>query len=349
MYTIIKSLYCNVKSCVRYNCEISEFFNVPKGLMQGEGLSPFLFSLYINDFENYMLYNNCESVELRDLSLFLIMYADDTVLFSESISGLQNLLDNVHLYCNEWDIKVNVNKTKIVVFRNGGRISKKAVWYYNSNEIEVVDCFNYLGISLLYNGKFTRTQKVLSLQGRKCMYSILNTCNAEFLNVETRLQVFDTYVSSVLNYGCEVWGFNDAKDIEKIHMDFCKRILKVRKCTPNYMIYSELGRFPLILTRKFRIIKYWIKLLNCDNIILKSLYDDMLSRIDSVSWLSRVRNLLMSLGFGYVWFNQYVANPEIFLAQVKSVLYDQFIQEMNGYFNSSSKCFLYSYLYETHF
>ena len=180
------------------------------------------------------------------------------------------------------------------------------------------------------------------------MYNILKTCNNEYLNVETKLQVFDTYVSSVLNYGCEVWGFNMAKDVEKIHTDFCKRILKVRNCTPHFMLYAELGRFPLLISRKIRIVKYWIKLLNTENIILKSLYEDMLENIDCRNWLSQVRDLLFSLGFGYVWYNQCVPNRKLFLAQLNTVLNDFFIQEMNSYFENSNKCYLYRYLTDTH-
>ena len=151
------------------------------------------------------------------------------------------------------------------------------------------------------------------------MYNILKSCNNECLNVETRLHVFDTYVSSVLNYGCEVWGFNMAKEVEKIQTDFCKRILKVKKCTPNYMLYAELGRFPLIINRKIRIVKYWIKLLNTNNIILKTLYEDMFANIESQNWLCQVKDLLLSLGFGYVWYNQYVSHCKAFIVQVSTV------------------------------
>ena len=40
------------------------------------------------------LRNGCEPTELQELSLYLLMYADDTVIFSESVSGLQK---NGHL------------------------------------------------------------------------------------------------------------------------------------------------------------------------------------------------------------------------------------------------------------
>ena len=69
-------------------------------LIQGEVLSPILFSLYVNDSEMAFINSTCSSIplELKDLNLFLLMYADDVVIFSESISGLQNMLDTLYEY-----------------------------------------------------------------------------------------------------------------------------------------------------------------------------------------------------------------------------------------------------------
>ena len=95
------------------------------------------------------------------------------------------------------------------------------------------------------------------------------------MNYCTLLSLFDTYVGSVANYACEVWGFHKAPDIEKLQLDFCKNILGVRRSTPNVMIYYELGRFPMLITRKLRILKYWCKLMQTENCILKSCYEYM--------------------------------------------------------------------------
>ena len=46
-------------------------------------------------------------------------------------------------------------------------------------------------------------------------------------------------------YGCEIWVYRDLNCIEKIHTDFLKHILNVKKSTHNGMLYGDLGRFPL--------------------------------------------------------------------------------------------------------
>ena len=47
--------------------------------------------------------------------------------------------------------------------------------------------------------------------------------------IETLISLFDTYVASILNYGCEVWGIHNANDVEKLHLEYRKSILGVRK------------------------------------------------------------------------------------------------------------------------
>ena len=85
-------------------------------------MSPLFFTLYVNDLENEFTKRGNTPTELQLLSLYLLMYADDMVLFSESISELQNMLNTLQNYTTEWSLDVNVQKTKVVVFRNGGKI-----------------------------------------------------------------------------------------------------------------------------------------------------------------------------------------------------------------------------------
>ena len=195
------------------------------------------------------LNDNCPSIELQTLNLFLLMYADDMVVLAESPEGLQQMLDLLLIYTRKWDLTVNTDKTKVLVFRNGGILKDNEVWFYDGMKLEIVNEFNYLGMLMNYNGKFRQTQKKISDQGRKALYAITKVCKDNYFNIETQLSVFDTFVSSVINYASEIWGFHQAPDIEKLHTSFCKKILGVRKNTCNSFIYQELGRFPLSIVR----------------------------------------------------------------------------------------------------
>ena len=153
MLCIIKSLYKNVRACIKHQGTLTDTFRISAGVLQGEILSPVLFSMYLNDFERHFIENNCASVELQMINLFLIMYADDTVLIAESVESLQEMLNTLYRYTKEWNLTVNVQKTKIVVFRNGKYVRDEEKWTYDGKNVEVVNQFNYLGLLFNYTVK----------------------------------------------------------------------------------------------------------------------------------------------------------------------------------------------------
>jgi hypothetical protein len=60
-------------------------------------------------------------------------------------------------------------------------------------------------------------------------------------------------VKPILFYGSEIWGYCKNIDcLEKIQLQFCKLLLKLKSSTPNYMIYGELGRFPIEIDIKHK-------------------------------------------------------------------------------------------------
>ena len=74
-------------------------------------------------------------------------------------------------------------------------------------------------------------------------------------------------------------------------MNFCKRILSVKRLATNIVILSELGRTPFCIDRKLRILKYYLKPLKTKNCILKSRY--MIQCWNDCNWLCHVKNVLL--------------------------------------------------------
>ena len=58
------------------------------------------------------------SFEVLDiyLKIFILLYADDTVLMSENVNGMQTMLNIFSEYCNTWKLQVNIGKTNVVIF-----------------------------------------------------------------------------------------------------------------------------------------------------------------------------------------------------------------------------------------
>ena len=79
------------------------------------------------------------------------------------------------------------------------------------------------------------------------------------LPIDCQLKLFDQTIVPILLYGSEVISFEKMHLIEKIHLDFLKGILKMKKSTPHIKVYGKFGRFPLEIAAKVRMIKYWSK------------------------------------------------------------------------------------------
>ena len=97
---LIKNMYANIKSRIMNTEGTSAYFACLNGVRQGENLSPFLFSIFLNDLEHYFSINHIPGIECEInendmyvfLKVFLLLYADDTVIFGEDASDLQTAL-----------------------------------------------------------------------------------------------------------------------------------------------------------------------------------------------------------------------------------------------------------------
>ena len=74
--------------------------------------------------------------------LFIILYADDTVLMSETKEGMQQSLNIFQLYCDLWKLDVNINKTKVMVFSKKKNLNYSFI--LQDKQLEVVEKFSYL-------------------------------------------------------------------------------------------------------------------------------------------------------------------------------------------------------------
>ena len=85
LLNIIKSLYSNVKLSIKGDENRKFYSNF--GVIQGESLSPLLFSLFVADLPENL--NDIKiGTKVQDIIIQLLMFADDTAIFSEIIEGL---------------------------------------------------------------------------------------------------------------------------------------------------------------------------------------------------------------------------------------------------------------------
>ena len=347
-FCALKAMYGSLISCVRVNGDLSDYFECPSGVRQGCVMSPTLFSLFINQLANHINSSGVHGAQILPnlLELFIVLFADDVALIATTPRGLQAQLNILKNCCNNLKLTVNIDKTKIVVFRKGGFLGKKEKWFYDGQPIEVVDKYCYLGFVFTPMLSLKRGTSHLVLKGKRAN-SIVSRAffNCKEMSQSIYFRIFDSKVQSTLLYASELWGFERLDNLETVHLNACKRFLGVPLKTPTKMVYAELARFPLFVNTRVRCLKYWFRLICMDNSRLPKQAYLMQLHMDTHGkrcWVTEIRELLSSAGFMYVWLNQGVQNVNAFLSVFKQRLKDMFIQECSEVIREKERYKLYS-------
>ena len=349
MLKMLQGIYCSVQSCVRWGSQFSEFFHCPEGVKQGCMLSPLIFSLLITEVGDKVSSMGKHGVQFLPglQEIFLLLFADDICLISTTPSGLQNQIRNLEKASESLGLMVNLNKTKIMVFRKGGHLGKYEKWFYKGKEIEIVNNYKYLGFTLTTRlsfdsalDDFTGRAKGRVVEIMRTMWSLGNMEYSVFF------KLFDFQIKPMLLYAAEVWGLTRFRSIETVHMFACKRFLNVSIKTPNTMVYGELGRYPLYIDSTISAVRYWFKL---QNMLLcrlpKQAYVMTKNRITGCTgdknerhnWAFLLKKCLDFCGFSEVWINGGVGNEKMFLKIFKERLVDCYKQDWNGKLNNSER------------
>jgi hypothetical protein len=362
LLTVIHNMYKAAKSCVKDKGQFSNLFNCNVGVRQGENLSPLLFAMYLNDLTQFLSNKMAGLTDLSQdirellsdddvevfLKLYLLMYADDMILLSETKEDLQIALDELYTYCICWKLTVNVSKTKIMIFSRG-KVRNRPAFMYNDDEIEIVDCFSYLGVVFNYNNKFNKTAKKLYDQASKAMYSLLRKSRVSGLPIDTQIELFDSVVAPIILYNSEVWGTNNLAIVNKLQIKYYKLVLGANISTPTVMVLGDLGKCPLELNVKQRMLMYWFKLVTSDNqyklssILYQLAFKKDENNIFCTSWVKSIKNILRDIGLPEMWINQstLTCSKEVFKGIVKRRLTDTYIHKWYTDINNSDICFNY--------
>ena len=340
-FRLIKSMYDGIKSCVSVNGVSSNYFYSNIGVRQGENLSPFLFTIFLNDLETFLSESpNCKGIEPEEnmyafFKLFVLLYADDTAILAESSSDLQNALDTYALYCETWKLKINIAKTKVLVFSR--RRLPNYEFTMGGDRLEVVSEYKYLGVIFSKGGSFLTMKKHIALQASKAVFSLLKKARS-LLPIDIQIEIFSKTIKPILLYGCEIWGFGDLRVLEQVQLKFLKFILNIKKSTPNCIVYGETGMLPLKVDIQSRIIAYWSKLVKpeTDNLssklywIAKTSFENRNNTL-FFKWFVNIRSIFINCGCSWIWDSHTFLNKAWLKATIKQRLTDLYFKngEMN--------------------
>jgi hypothetical protein len=240
MLATLQALYADVPVCVKTADGLSGTFQSIIGVKQGCPLSPLLFGIFLDDFEQHVERCVGPAAHLPMLDGHAVppmLFADDMLVISTSVSGLNAQLRALQTYCDAKQLTVNSAKTQVMILRPGGGggagHAAGEQFFYAGEPLEVVAAVKYLGLTFAQLSKssgFACCGDELARAGRRAMYAMRRRAwELGAAALEHQLQLFDIFVKPILSYGCEVWGVDllsqpDSAP-ERVHRWLCRRLL----------------------------------------------------------------------------------------------------------------------------
>ena len=110
--------------------------------------SPILFLLFINELALDIIKGGKHDAILTStlVEIFILLFADDIILLSETAVGLQNQLNILYRSSEKLQLKVNFDKSSNIVFRKGGYLAAHEKWFCRKIGIEFDNAYKYLGL-----------------------------------------------------------------------------------------------------------------------------------------------------------------------------------------------------------
>ena len=205
LYTVnvICNWYSKLLVSARWNDGLSSSFFVGSGVRQGSALSPAIFNIFMNLFISNSKRLGCC---IYNYYLGCFLYADDIILLSPSVLGLQNMLDLCHATCLERLMLFNVNKSHCIIF---GNYCKRVIECLTLGSARI----DWWCTSLKYLGTNLTSSKTFTIDTNPLKRFFHAACNSIFSQTATlndlisySLQEF--YCLPILTYACAAISLN---------------------------------------------------------------------------------------------------------------------------------------------
>nr|WP_255576942.1 reverse transcriptase domain-containing protein [Enterobacter cloacae complex sp. 2DZ2F20B] len=205
-----REIYRETVTSVRVRGIESEMFWTTKGLRQGCPLSPSLFACYISDIEEMFRGVQAGGIVVGREKVWCLAFADD---LAKDECGMNEMKKNLPRYFKRNKLEVNVEKTKMMVFRKKARKGEEKVWRWEDRIIDTVKEFKYLGFKFTTTNTVKahiRERRVKAMQIMGMVWSIGERIFGH--DVRRRMKMFDSLVRSVLMYG---WRYGDGRNMQR--------------------------------------------------------------------------------------------------------------------------------------
>ena len=179
-------MYSNISYVVKCDKGIGKHVLSHAGVKQGCVCSPTLFNIYLNDIGCYLTSSDSDVPIIDGVPVTHLLFADDLVLMSSSANGLQNSLNNLARYCSDWELSLNINKSKVIIFNSTSVVKDKHSFYFRDKTLDIVASYTYLGLTLTSNGSFKLAMVSLRSKALRAWFKLKQNIYAQLMIYQLR-------------------------------------------------------------------------------------------------------------------------------------------------------------------
>lgn len=224
---LIKNLYTEQTVVIRVDGKDSEAAKIGRGVRQGCPMSPLEFNIYIEALVKKAMEHQKDGVKVGGQIVQAVRFADDQAMVANSNAGLQRIMDSLNKTSEEYGMKINLKKTKVMrISRNGG---SKITINIDGEKLEQVKQFSYLGSTVTEDGKSHSEIKRRIILGREAFNKNKELMRGK-LELSLKKRLIKTIIWSGVLYGSETWTLQkeDIKRLEAFEMWLYRRIMKIK-------------------------------------------------------------------------------------------------------------------------
>lgn len=271
---IIRNMNNNVTGKIRLNNQISEEFQMERGIKQGDSLSPLLFVIYM-DYINkkckteirntHIGYHNLTPVMTQDL-----IYADDILLMARNKNRLQENINIWKKHLEESGMTINIDKTKVMHVTKQDNEEEEVDIQIDGKHIQTVQTYEYLGVLINKDGRIDQEIKHRISKGNRTYYQINNTLiGKKEISIKAKMHLYKTIYTPTLLYSSETWTMTDKQKskITTAEMRYLRRVVgKTRRDrVRNRSIRDDLELAPLVEDIKIKQLQWYGHLVRMSN------------------------------------------------------------------------------------
>ena len=314
---IIRTLYKNTKSAVKVNDKVTDWFTTEAGVRQGQNDSPTLFLIYINSLVKKIKSMNL-GVKYGKTHLSILVYADDIVLISETEESLQSMLNELHIWCSQWNMFVNMDKTLIMHFRRNRKPRTVYQFQIGNMPLLITDVYRYLGVHLDEHLNYKTIGNKLSEAAARATGKLAGKFYSNRgLGFKTYSVLYESCICPIMDYCSGVWGYVQNEKLDRIHSRIMQCFLGVNRYAPKPGIEGEMAWVPPFIRRKLDMLRLWHRLVSMEEHRLpKIIFQEM--RLQNEPWILEIKEIFYAINCETIFHNNcHVVNFKQFLRHAK--------------------------------